>query len=331
VKKDKFYKLFNDPVSINTNDIKELQQVIKDFPYFQNGHLLLLYGLKITDSNEYEEQLRQSALYLSSRAVLLNAILNGWPKAGKSKYIKADIEVPVEVEHKIASPLTDVIIEKEALHVEDNTPPEAIAKPENPILSESIENETPPIVLAQEQQLQPESGQKPESAENIGLASPINEIEQIKESIPTEQKSETPNKLEENTPFLLEDSQPIVVSDNKPEQPEVKTANGNELLDFDIPNVQSEGEGLQGNLIENFLKINPRIVPRLDLSDERGDISTPSLEENDEFVTETLATIFEQQGLFAKAKEVYEKLILNFPEKSAYFASRIEELKNHIK
>ena len=45
------------------------------------------------------------------------------------------------------------------------------------------------------------------------------------------------------------------------------------------------------------------------------------------FYTETLAAIYAEQGYFDKAKEVYGKLILLYPEKSAYFASLIEKLK----
>ena len=44
------------------------------------------------------------------------------------------------------------------------------------------------------------------------------------------------------------------------------------------------------------------------------------------FCTETLAWIYAEQGYFTEAKKIYSRLILRYPEKSAYFASLIEKL-----
>ncbi len=45
------------------------------------------------------------------------------------------------------------------------------------------------------------------------------------------------------------------------------------------------------------------------------------------FCTETLAAIYADQGYFVEAKKIYSRLILRYPEKSAYFASLIEKLR----
>ena len=49
---------------------------------------------------------------------------------------------------------------------------------------------------------------------------------------------------------------------------------------------------------------------------------------DDEYYTQTLAEIYATQGYLEQAREIYSKLILRYPEKSAYFATLIEKLNN---
>jgi len=83
----------------------------------------------------------------------------------------------------------------------------------------------------------------------------------------------------------------------------------------------------ESQIIERFIKEEPQIKPqKMDkLSAENKAIK--SSEDREELVTETLAAIYTQQMLYNKALNAYEKLILKFPEKSRYFADKIEELK----
>jgi hypothetical protein len=89
---------------------------------------------------------------------------------------------------------------------------------------------------------------------------------------------------------------------------------------------------LQSELIDKFIIANPRIEPRREKNETPiPDISTPYVEERGGFVTETLARIYITQGYYSRAIDIYEKLSLKFPEKSSYFASQIEKVKELLK
>jgi hypothetical protein len=56
-------------------------------------------------------------------------------------------------------------------------------------------------------------------------------------------------------------------------------------------------------------------------------LAEKSVSENKDVISETLARLFVRQGYREKAIIMYERLILTFPEKSAYFAAEIDKLK----
>ncbi|GEM_PF-2911289 len=84
----------------------------------------------------------------------------------------------------------------------------------------------------------------------------------------------------------------------------------------------------QQQLIDKFLKEQPSIDRKKEPTVE-GDLSEKASKEPD-LVTEKMARIYELQELYDKAIETYEKLILKFPEKSDYFAKKIQELKQKL-
>lgn len=88
----------------------------------------------------------------------------------------------------------------------------------------------------------------------------------------------------------------------------------------------------QVEIIEKFIKDEPSIerqkLSRKELPSNQEDLASKSLKGVDAFETETLAKLMAMQGKHKKAINIYKKLSLKFPEKSTYFAGRIEEVKS---
>lgn len=83
-------------------------------------------------------------------------------------------------------------------------------------------------------------------------------------------------------------------------------------------------------VIEKFIKEEPQIKPPSATKINLENKARQSAEDESGFVSETLAKIYTEQGLYVKAIDTYKKLSLKFPEKSPYFARLIEKLNKKI-
>jgi hypothetical protein len=105
------------------------------------------------------------------------------------------------------------------------------------------------------------------------------------------------------------------------------------LQPVEVPNqpVRTEPkEPVKVDLIEQFIKVNPTIQPRIEIFPVQAEhfrTGDEQVNDNDEFITETLSRIYLKQGHYQKAIDSFKRLSLKFPEKSVYFAQQIEEIK----
>lgn len=96
-----------------------------------------------------------------------------------------------------------------------------------------------------------------------------------------------------------------------------------------VDKVEEEIE--EDDIIARFIKKNPQISrPKKEFYNAENMAKKSEVFELD-FVTETLAQLYHQQGDISLAIKAYEKLILQNPSKKAYFASLIENLKKEKK
>jgi hypothetical protein len=92
---------------------------------------------------------------------------------------------------------------------------------------------------------------------------------------------------------------------------------------------ENEKQKEQIEMIDHFIKAAPSIVNSKDkpLPPPADDLSTAASEFGDNIISETLVEILVKQGKKDRAIEVLKKLIWKFPQKKAYFAAQIEDLK----
>jgi hypothetical protein len=91
--------------------------------------------------------------------------------------------------------------------------------------------------------------------------------------------------------------------------------------------ISKKGSEVSDNmeLIDKFIATNPKISPVLSTS--FSDFAQDSVIENDHLMTETLAHVYIEQKKYKKAILAFQVLSLKYPEKSSFFASRIQAIK----
>ncbi len=140
-----------------------------------------------------------------------------------------------------------------------------------------------------------------------------------------EENSELPSINEQSPEQLLNiasTEEPEIIIEESIEEPAKEKSAADMLMERIAAMRTKKPE--PNTLIDSFLKIDPKLDAKKEISLD-GDISEDSVREKDPIVTELMASIYINQGHYDKAIDVFEKLILKYPEKKDYFAVKIQE------
>jgi len=85
--RQQFFQWMNDPASLNSESVSDLQNLALDYPYFQTARLLHLMNLKLLQDYRFEQELRQVAAFVADRS-RLREWLGGTQALKENIYIK---------------------------------------------------------------------------------------------------------------------------------------------------------------------------------------------------------------------------------------------------
>ena len=310
-----FINYIKNPNSLEKNSVKELQKLVNDFPYFQSAHLLLSLASKKWDASVYQKSLKKTAIVVTNRSHLFNLI----QKVDISNIVIEDSNHQKLVVEEVLEP-TDSTKELNILKATELL----IENSDSEILETGIQQKTKP------------------NAEDV---------------LENEIAKQVVGAIVEKQMFNLSDTQLLFKQNKEPEtftdwlrliQKSNKQLSAENILDTNTDNNTDIKTRLEKSkiitqesalnkklknlaLIDKIIENSPGQIKIKDdqkfYSPEHN--AKESLLENEHLVSETLAKIYALQGSVNKAVRAYEILSLKFPQKSAYFASLIQKLKNN--
>ena len=332
MQKDEFYKYVEHPELLDKESIALLTELVNAFPYFQTARLLLTKALHEQKNFYFDSQLKITASYFSNRKQL-HQFING--KASGNNLMESKPEATPIMYDKVE----EVIVKEEVAPALENATPIYKESFEEVILENNVEvNIEEEVILELENT--PEDNEeslldilasiekKEKEVEETIIESVF--VEVIENEIEEEPKIEAPFE-EEKT--LDKDSKHSFLEWLKELNRGANLPQNTEIQEKEVvkeKNIEPKKKDIQKGIIANFMKTNPVIPPPKKEFYSPVNMAKLSIMENDDLCSETLAKIYFDQGNYARAKSMFEKLSLKYPQKSVYFAARIKEINDII-
>ncbi|MBL7741686.1 MAG: hypothetical protein JNK14_20880 [Chitinophagaceae bacterium] len=301
----------------------ELRQLSVQYPWFAPAQLLYAEKLKEDNPSLYESQVQKTALYFPNR-LWLHHLLNendhtgnvsvNFPSEGLNPVVQETEQPPVISHEEVSLPevilahtMTEAALEEKVNTVE--APPEEAA-------NDNIAEATLPDTRTEESVIiQTDNGQSEE--EN---SSPETELSAEPAMRMPEFRIEPINPATAPLSFQPYHTVDYFASQGIrfKEQEKPKDRFGQQLLSFT-------------EWLKTLKKVPASDISTAVASDPGAEKKVEQLAEHSlaerHVVTEAMAEVWIKQGNYAKAEEIYRKLSLLDPPKTAYFAAKIEELK----
>ena len=310
-----FINYIKNPNSLEKNSVKELQKLVNDFPYFQSAHLLLSLASKKWDASVYQKSLKKTAIVVTNRSHLFNLI----------QQFEISNSVIEDFDHQ-------KLVVEEVLEPIDSTKELNILKATE-LLIENSDSEISETEFQQKTKPNAEEVLENEIAKQVVSAIVEKQMFNLSDTQLVFNQNKEPENFTDWLRLIQKSNKQLsaenILDTNTENNSDIKTR----LEKSKIINQESALNKKLKNLalIDKIIENSPGQIKIKDdqkfYSPEQN--AKESLLENEHLVSETLAKIYALQGSVNKAVRAYEILSLKFPQKSAYFASLIQKLKNN--
>lgn len=341
MKSEKIIAFIRHPERASDEDVRELDELVCRYPYFQSARILYLKTLCAKAVTRFRNELKTSTVHLTDHKQFLRYLNGQLHFEDPGKPVTDDLRDRV-----------DERIREIDGHLEVNSPgipAYPLSIPDEPENNDEMvmPNLNPPAAPQPiRQNLQRKTVDDTAIISNpiqidgipgfVGDYAPDNSTAPAtatpRPTLVFDSDSETFNPLPDlsGIPGVVSD----VPSEPTPQQPLPRPAIDSEGWDSDEKPSLQEGKRKKQNgrneLIEQFIQAKPT-MPKMDLSTvDNRDLSQENPYKQEELFSETLAKIYVRQHLYEKAIATYTKLSLKYPEKSVYFANQIEQIKENI-
>ena len=310
-----FINYIKNPNSLEKNSVKELQKLVNDFPYFQSAHLLLSLASKKWDASVYQKSLKKTAIVVTNRSHLFNLI----------QQFEISNTVIEDSDHQ-------KLVVEEVLEPIDSTKELNILKATE-LLIENSDSEILETGIQQKTKPNAEDVLENEIAKQVVGAIVEKQMLNLSDTQLVFNQNKEPENFTDWLRLIQKSNKQLsaenILEVNTENNTDIKTRleKGKIITQESALNKKLKNLALIDKIIENS-------PGQIKIKDDQKFYSPEhnakeSLLENEHLVSETLAKIYALQGSVNKAVRAYEILSLKFPQKSAYFASLIQKLKNN--
>ncbi|WP_297705003.1 hypothetical protein [uncultured Eudoraea sp.] len=279
-----------EPVQTN-----QLEDILKEYPYFQAARALHLKGLKNLNSFKYNNALKVTAAYTADRDILFD-------------FITSEVFLQNSIADTISGktlPLADKDIISEEVEPNPDADTHLIDDSEDHPLPQTAKDANkildPSLFESKDPEVDKDIAAKKKAAAELELGKPLPFTKREKHSF---------GEWLQLTSFKS-------IKRGKEEYKE------EEMKDIHFPLEEDILKKKKFELIDKFIENKPKIDPSDNLTSNINIKESTTLDKN-ELMTETLAKVYLEQKKYKKAIQAYKILSLKYPEKSSFFANRIK-------